>query len=124
MGPERYIEIDRCARAGIAWLQTGGWMWRARKGEKNRRCCPLCQQRVGVEHIILECRELREGRVRRLNDLNITKSSLYHTFRMKELGILKKLGLFSSYGPYYHFCYSNHNHPCRAPNYSQICPRI
>ena len=88
---EFYLRLDREARAGLAWIRLGQWMWEGIKTEEGRKC-RLCGEKDGLLHLTLQCKEVETER-ERLKAV-LSEFNLVHAVRLRDVELLGELGFF------------------------------
>ena len=95
-GEAFYLKLkNRNRRSAIAWFRLGGWRWQGKKEDVGGRKCPLCGERDGEIHILIECEELRglrEGMGE--HEGMLTPWNVKHYFRTRDEKVLDMLGGF------------------------------
>jgi hypothetical protein len=58
----------RKERSGIVWLLAGVWQLKGVRQNTDKGRCPLCFNEEDAKHILLDCRDTRNWRLKLLND--------------------------------------------------------
>ena len=87
--------LGKQERGATAWAKLGGWVWQGRKDGDGGRKCPLCGNLDGINHIMVECRELqREREILQRAGIWVEIWNMKHCFMIRDRRVAEALGKF------------------------------